>query len=632
MSKINFRSLALALVVPVTGLGILTAPSLVTTAQVSENSRVQEAKLRLFQSRGIPPESLTVVKEATLADTGITRFKMRDSQGKIYNVSIDASGNPVNEQALRQAVEAIENKGFEGKIEAELAKLLGQRSNNTAIDVVILLKGETVAPIQRNVQTRAQLDANLTQIRSVNAAKAKPLMNQLQGNNQQIIYRSDYAPVVVARVTPEMIEKMAARSDVERIYLEGVGAPRLDVSRVVVQANTVNNRGFSGGGQKVGVVEPDRIGNHPNLPAAQRVLCRPESSTIISDHKTEVAGVIQSTDATDRGIAPAITIIDGIGADYSDSEMIAATDCVISKGASAINFSFGSETDGSFDAWARYVDEVIYNARITVSISISNFCELKMGSPEVAFNLLAVGAFGDNNTTNFSDDIAACTRNVNFSAFLDPDSPNNDREEPDIVAPADQIMMPTSGGGFVNSSGTSFAAPHVTGGVGLLRQRKAALFSQPEEVRAILMASARHNIEGSSRLSERDGAGAIMLAAADKVAANGLSKFFSNNGAASKFPINSTFTADSGQKVRVAIAWAHKMPAGSTSTQPTTDLDLTVKQPNGSAIATSASLDNNYEIVEFTAPVKGTYTAVISNSRASTGTEYIGLAVSKTNS
>jgi hypothetical protein len=145
-----------------------------------------------------------------------------------------------------------------------------------------------------------------------------------------------------------------------------------------------------------------------------------------------------------------------------------------------------------------------------------------------------------------------------------------------------------------------------------------------------MMASARHNIEGSSRLSQGDGAGAVMLAAADTVVASGLSKLFSNNGAASNFPIKSAFTAASGQKVRVTIAWSHKMPAGNTMTQPTTDLDLTIQHPNGIAVARSESFDNNYEIVEFIAPVTGTYTANISNYRPSSGNEYIGLAVSKT--
>ncbi|MEH2159927.1 MAG: hypothetical protein V7K38_02530 [Nostoc sp.] len=123
-----------------------------------------------------------------------------------------------------------------------------------------------------------------------------------------------------------------------------------------------------------------------------------------------------------------------------------------------------------------------------------------------------------------------------------------------------------------------------------------------------------------------------MLAAADTVAANGQSDHIINDGAASNFPIYKTFTATSGQKVRVAIAWDHKMPLGNSMTEPTTDLDLGVFC-GSTLVGSSASYDNNYEIVEFiaTSCLSG-YTAKISNLRSSTGYEQIGFAVSKTDS
>lgn len=629
MSTTIFKRLALALVTPVAGLGVLAACSQITTAQQVDRQlelRARKARAQVSQITGVPVDRLSIAKEAPLSDTGITRYKIRDAHDKLYGISLDASGNRISQEGLERAVQTLDERGFIGKVEGELANLLTQSSDFT-INVVIHLKGATSPSDRASKQTLEHDDANLNTIRSRMTAIQQPIVNQLKTSNRQIIYQGAYAPVVTAAVTPEEIKKIAARSDVERIYLERVAKARLNVSRLVIQANIVNSRGFNGGGQRVGVVEAGRIGNHPNLPASQRILCRPQVTNAISQHKTQVAGTIQSTDATNRGIAPAITIIDGIGANFRDSEMIAATDCVIKNGATAVNMSFGSDTNGGFDAFARYVDQVVYNTGRTISVAVSNSCSYRMGSPEIAFNVLAVGAFGDNNTTGFSDDIPACTGAVNFSAFFNPYSPHNDREEPDIVTPGHQILMPTNGGGFAIGSGTSFAAPHVTGGVRFLGQRKAV---RAEEVRAIMMASARHNIEGGSRLSEKDGAGAVMLAAADTVVASGLSKLFSNNGAASNFPLNSTFSAASGQKVRVVIAWAHKMPVGNTMTQPTTDLDLTIRRPNGSAVAKSESFDNNYEIVEFTAPVTGTYTANISNYRPSSGNEYIGLAVSKT--
>ena len=79
--------------------------------------------------------------------------------------------------------------------------------------------------------------------------------------------------------------------------------------------------------------------DHGNLPAARRILCRPTASSSVSGHKTNVAGVIQSNNAANTGVAPNITLVDGIGADFSDAEMMAATDCVVSQNATAINMT-----------------------------------------------------------------------------------------------------------------------------------------------------------------------------------------------------------------------------------------------------------------------------------------------------
>jgi len=187
-----------------------------------------------------------------------------------------------------------------------------------------------------------------------------------------------------------------------------------------------------------------------------------------------------------------------------------------------------------------------------------------------------------------------------------------------------------SGGGFASVSGTSFAAPHVVAGIALLRQRLPALQTQTERVRAILMASARHNIEGATVLSDQDGAGAILLAAADRVLLNNQSWDVGKPGDATGFPHVQTFSATAGQRVRAALAWARK-PSGSTLTEPTTDLDLVVLDPAGDVVGGSLSYDNSYEIVEFVAPVSGTYTLNVSNFRSSPGREFLGLAVSRTN-
>lgn len=599
-------------------------------AEANDGPLAEKAKSVVSEAKGIPVTKLNVAKVAPLADTGIRQYKLMDTEGNIHGVDLDAFGNPVSREVVDQALQEINNRGFVGKLEGELADLFKQRDDSQTINVIFWMKGTTSPPRRGDRVTPEEYEANLRTIKNQVAAIEKPLVDMLKANGQRILYQAQYAPAVAAAVKPSRIKALEARSDVERIYLERVSKPRLNISRQVVQANIVNGRGITGSGRRVGIVELGRIGSHTNLPGAQRILCRPGASTTISGHKTNVAGVVQSTNATYRGMAPSITIIDGIGASFADSEMMAATDCVIANGAVAVNMSFGSETNGYFNAFARYVDRVVYNTGRTISVAVSNICANRMGSPEIAFNCLAVGAFGDNNTTSFAGDIPPCTGAVDFSAYLDPISPSNDREEPDIVAPGHNIMTTNTGGTFSNASGTSFAAPHVTGGGGLLNHRRPTLSNKAEEVRAIMMASARHNIEGASRLSERDGAGAIMLAAADTVELNGQSMFLVTPGGSQGFPITISFSASAGQRVRVVIAWAHKSPGGDTLTRPTTDLDLRVYSPTNVPVGGSMSFDNSYEIVEFTAPATGNYTGRIINSRSSTGNEFIGWAVSRT--
>lgn len=116
-----------------------------------------------------------------------------------------------------------------------------------------------------------------------------------------------------------------------------------------------------------------------------------------------------------------------------------------------------------------------------------------------------------------------------WSAWVNPDSPNHDREKPEVVAPGVGIVGIGLDGQLVTSldrnSGTSFAAPQVAGLAALLIHRNLSLNIWPEASRAIIMASATHNIDGPTGIPSgqdlRDGAGGINAALADTVAQTG---------------------------------------------------------------------------------------------------------------
>lgn len=520
---------------------------------------------------------------------------------------------------------------FEAKVDAALASAMRGSPAAPRRLVYLLADPPTLSAPPPAAAFSADSAQRLAGVRSAVAAQRDLAEARLRQTGHRIVYASEYTGVIVAEGNAAAVGAMAADPSVQAVYGEGFHRPRLNVSKVVTQARVVQGRGIDGAGAKVGVVEEGSISSHPNLPSARRILCRPSSRAGASEHKTAAAGVIQSSSATYTGMAPGVTIVDGIGADFSDAEMIAATDCVVSRGAVAVSMSFGSDTNGAFDAFARYIDRLVYNTGVSVVVAVSNNCSQRMGSPEIAYNDISVGAFSDRGTASLGDDRHACSPAIvpTFSAYRDPPSTNGDREQPDVVAPGHNIRTTGLKSGFVELSGTSFAAPHVAGGIALLQDRAtSSLAHQAERVRAIVMASARRNIEGAAVLSDRDGAGAVRFAAADAVLRSGNSWWFSTSGGSSGFPRTQAFQATKGQTVRVALAWAHKPGSGTATVS--TNLDLAVADPNGSQVAASASKDNNFEIVSFVAGRSGTYRIRVDNRRPSAGAEHVGLAVSRT--
>jgi hypothetical protein len=133
----------------------------------------------------------------------------------------------------------------------------------------------------------------------------------------------------------------------------------------------------------------------------------------------------------------------------------------------------------------------------------------------------------------------------------------------------------------------------------------------PEEVKAILMASAFHNVEGSARLSDIDGAGGMEAWQALRIVIHPSNK--RNSGNTTYYcPVGSwttltSFFAPAGTVVRAVIAWDTDPSYASYVTQPSSDLDLRVTNvPGGGTFSVySSSNDNTYEIVEFTAPGGG---------------------------
>jgi hypothetical protein len=169
----------------------------------------------------------------------------------------------------------------------------------------------------------------------------------------------------------------------------------------------------------------------------------------------------------------------------------------------------------------------------------------------------------------------------------------------------------------------------VAGEAAVMLEVDPSLAGKPETMRAILMASAVHNIEGAAARSEYDGAGGIDVYSAYLDALNGrYAQMTINPTTWTSYDFN--FYANAGEPISCVIAWTSHPNASYTSNPLLTDLDLRPYDPDGGLVKSSTSSNNSYEIVRTTTEKAGTWTCRVSKYSSSGSTwEYLGIAVDR---
>ncbi|MCH2112771.1 MAG: hypothetical protein MK213_07920, partial [Planctomycetes bacterium] len=413
-------------------------------------------------------------------------------------------------------------------------------------------------------------------------------------------------PVVYATMPAHLVPLAAKQPLVdEAYYCFPEVFSELDHAQGTMRTPIVWDRGMTATGSpvKTMVNHPDHVTtSNPYLPPITKIYGNGGTGS----HASACAGNIAMNHTTHKGAAygiPRLYSADGTG----DSGAPASWNAAISNGISFGNCSWWNGSKGSIVYLDRFFDYTIRNYSMMMFKSTGNQGNTSTPyttSPGNGYNSTNSGSYSDKNNTVWAGDSMA-----SYSSYWDP---SQGHEKPELANAGDDVDTTGTSGWYTGFGGTSSASPLTCGVATLMATRDNALMTKPEAVKAVLMASAWHNIEGDDVLSEKDGAGGVHALAADSCLERGNYRAVTLTSSDFNNPTNSydvTIPAAAGQDVRVCGLWFSKANSAYSTDVLEMDLDLTILSPNGTVVASSANTKNAFEILKFSAPVSGKYTA-----------------------
>ncbi|MFC4767622.1 S8 family peptidase [Effusibacillus consociatus] len=289
-------------------------------------------------------------------------------------------------------------------------------------------------------------------------------LDHIKSKGGKIKKQYEYIPVASVEMTEAAAQSLAENPKIA--YVEEDGKVQA-TDQVIpwgiphVKATNVQQNGLTGSGIKVGILDTGIDYSHEDLKVSGGVTLVPGTTDYRDDngHGTHVAGTIAALNNTvgALGVAPqvnlyAIKVLDQSGSgNYSD--VVAGIEWAITNHMNILNMSLGGTS--SSRTLKAAVDKA-YNFEILLIASAGNNGYDPKGTityPAAYDSVIAVGAVDpQNNRASFS----SVGRQL------------------ELMAPGVGIES-TVPGGYAVYSGTSMAAPHVTGVAALVWQAKPSL-------------------------------------------------------------------------------------------------------------------------------------------------------------
>jgi hypothetical protein len=592
--------------------------------------------------RVLPSEAGTTRTELAFPQLGTTVTDVRRvlADGRVERFGLTADGELVDVDALRLADHALELERF-GKVDSTLRGRIDEAAPGQALEVAFWLLEpadgfDPAATIRAAAEglprelVPAATRAARAEALALNAERLSPRVDAFSAAVADAggtpVVRGLGWPIVIARVDVERVAELAAHPLVDTAYVsQPAWAPEGDDAQGTMRTYDVHDQGvLADGSVKVMVQDVGGVDlNNPYLPPVTVLIPDFDDS-----HATGVAGNICNTHP--QYYAAAHTLPEIYSAPgSSDAEAPNAWSLGISAGVDFGACSWWNFLKGKIEFLDRFFDYTVRNFSVMMFKSNGNQgggSAPYSTTPGNGYNVVATGNYNANGDDNWANDFMTSS-----SSWWNP---VEGHEKPEVASPGDCIPSTSTGGGGITTcfGGTSSASPLTCGVATLFTSADPTLLGQMTTVKATLMASAWHNVEGAALISDRDGAGGTHAKAAHALVRD--QQWWFNDVVDADFVggvLDVTMPLVAGDETRVVSLWFSSANASYSTDVLEMDLDMAVLDPQGGVVATSASAANPFEIASFVPAMTGDYTVRLTKQRFDGTSEPLTVAWSTRN-